>query len=312
MPKGELPPKEKKPASEFKLDDLYAGEEDPRGRLVLDILWSVKEFRIYRTEQGISPFFSDDDDIGAVQKRSYLQLGEDIARFNHLLKMLPPQLLLRHFRGTDTMTATRVQFERELARCMAIAFLDQVDTAKTALASVLARLESIIANRARVIHIGVTSALVIIVWLILFSGRAGDSDWVSALSWSLELLFPGNGSFICLALAMGSLGALFSTAIGLKNMEIDAAVNVQMHFVYSSIRVLVGALAAFILYFGVKSGILDGLFRAVPASAEDKINIYWLCFVSIIAGFSERLVPNLLKARADQMTEANKAQSQTP
>lgn len=313
MPKDELPPEEQKPGSEFRLDDLKAGEKDPRGRLVLDILWSVKEFRIYKTEQGINPFFSDNDETAAKQKESYLALGEDIATFNHLLQKLPPQLFLRYFKPADSTTATRAQFERELARCMATAFLDKAETAKTGLASVMKRLERIIINRARVIHLVVNIALVMLVWLVMFN----ESEWLQYLSglifWSLGKIFSFDQTAIPLTLAMGSLGALFSTAISLKDMDIDPAVSIRMHWVYSSIRVLVGALGAFFLYLGFQSGILSGLFRTQPAlftpppegagtvlikSASEYF--YWLCFVSIIAGFSERLVPNLLKARAEQ------------
>ena len=43
----------------FKLADLRAGDKDPRGRAVRDILWAVNEFKIYRADMGISPFFSD-------------------------------------------------------------------------------------------------------------------------------------------------------------------------------------------------------------------------------------------------------------
>ena len=105
---------------------------------------------------------------------------------------------------------------------------------------------------------------------------------------------------------MGSVGALFSTATSLKRLEMDPLLNPYVHLVYAAQRVLVGALAAVILFFGFQSGILFDLVspensttpQFLATGDKETDLLYWIGFMSVIAGFSERLVPNLLDTQA--------------
>ncbi|MEM8754527.1 MAG: hypothetical protein AAGF90_16235 [Pseudomonadota bacterium] len=277
----------------FLLDDLKVGEADPRGRVVLDILWAVDEFKIYKTPRGVSPFFSDDAEIARTQKDAYLSLGEDIAHFNHLIQTLIPTRF-GFARDESASGPTLTEYERELARCLAQALLGKVEAAKGALATLRRRLERRISNRARVIHLGINVLLVLAVWATAY-----------AISISgYEPRFGFKPLDIALAAIMGSVGALFSTAVGLQKMSCDPTMSTSMHWIYGAQRVLVGVLGAIIVYFGFQSGVLNGIFQTGPVTgvtpAPTETNLYWLAFVSVLAGFSERLVPNLLDARSDE------------
>ncbi len=107
---------------------------------------------------------------------------------------------------------------------------------------------------------------------------------------------------------MGGIGALFSTTVRLQLMAVDPMVSLSMHWIYGGQRVLVGVLGAIIIYFGFKSGIVDGLLRPVAdSSIPREIDLYWLAFISVLAGFSERLVPNLLDGKANDIGDQNSA-----
>ncbi|WP_170325993.1 hypothetical protein [Ruegeria arenilitoris] len=278
---------------EFKLKDLKAGGFDPRGREVLDILWAVNEFKIYKTRSGISPFFCDDPEQARHQKMAYLKLGSGIAEFNHLIQILTR---FRAWRSERPMPARKAEnlvfYERELARCIAQALLGQEETAKTSLDGLRDRLASRLSNRGRVIHLFVNIVMVV---LIIFG------SFLLACLGAFSA-FEFDSEEIRLALVMGSIGALFSTTVRLQSMKVDPGVVWYMHLVYAFQRVAVGALGALILYFGIKAGILQGLFSGSGASGQTEIipAPYWLSFVCILAGFSERLVPNLLEAKSNE------------
>ena len=110
---------------------------------------------------------------------------------------------------------------------------------------------------------------------------------------------------------MGGVGALFSTATSLKRLEMDPLLNPFVHLVYAAQRVLVGVLAAIILLFGFQSGILFDILSppnsATPqflSTGDQKTDLlYWIGFISVIAGFSERLVPNLLATQAKRIED---------
>ena len=82
-------------------------------------------------------------------------------------------------------------------------------------------------------------------------------------------------------------------------MQIDPTVTLSMHWVHGFQRMLVGMMGATIIYFGFTSGILAGLFQPSQTETDPAlIDQNWLAFISVLAGFSERLVPNLLDGRA--------------
>lgn len=282
----------------FRLADLVKGVEDPRGRKVLDILWSVDEFKIYKTDQGISPFFSDNPQLSKRQKMAYIALGPDLAAFNHLIHTLKP----RNIPFTDqTMgqggigSVNLVHYERELARCIAQALLGQAEIARNSLTDLRRRLAARISNRGRVVHLMINVVLVAIAvaGAILFA----RSNYTS--------VFQFNVIETGLAIMMGSVGALFSTTVRLQSMEVDPTVSPSMHWIYGAQRVLVGALGALIIYYGFKSGVVAGLFQPVSGAVDltQNFNPYWLSFVCVLAGFSERLVPNLLDTKAASIDE---------
>lgn len=281
---------------EFRLKDLRVGHPDPRGRMVRDILWSVNEFKIFKTDTGISPMFSDDPEVAQVQRKAYVALGPGIAEFNNLLAVLEPSVLpFTH--KTFSMSATRQNaltlYERELARCIAGAFFGDLDGAQASLVRIREQLAARIRNAARVTHllINIVLALVAITGAMVFV----LSGYQSRFGFDVKELG--------LAVMMGSVGALFSTTVRLQSMDVDPTIGQMMHWVYGGQRVLVGALGALVIYFGFRSGVLDG-FLQPPDGAVDPASgaysVYWLSFVSVLAGFSERLVPNLLDSRADQ------------
>lgn len=289
-----------KPHEPFLMGDLLVGEPDPRGRKVLDILWSVEEFKIFKTERGISPFFSDDPAVARKQKEAYLAMGEDIASFNHLIQTLSPSGF-RIGGGGGVGGPSLIEYERELARCIAQALLGHGESARTSLNGLQRRLGRQISNRARVIHLGINVLLVLGVWLAAYL--------ISISGYQPRFGFePKN---ITLAAIMGSVGALFSTAVSLQRMAVDPMVPLIMHWIYGGQRVLVGVLGAIILYFGLLSGVLEGILQT-PAAGVNRppvVDNHWLAFVSVLAGFSERLVPNLLDARVDAST-ARKAEDE--
>ena len=286
-----------KPEPQMKLADLKVGAKDPRGRVVLDILWHVNEFKIYKTPVGVSPFFSDDPELGAKQKTAYVELGPDIAAFNHLIHLMEPTKIPAtdiSITVGDLSEDNRTLYERELARCIAQAFLGQTAEARQSLAALRSRLGATISNRARVVHLMISLVIAAFVWLLAFG----------MVNSGYEPRFGFEVKDIALSALMGSIGALFSTAVGLRQMEIDPSVGVSMHWVHGFQRMLVGMMGASIIYFGFTSGILTGLFQpAGSAAAIETVNPHWLAFISVLAGFSERLVPNLLDGRAEEAVQ---------
>jgi hypothetical protein len=143
-----------------------------------------------------------------------------------------------------------------------------------------------------------------------FPGKQELAKW-----WSLFALYT--------ALVSGLLGAFFSRLIMLQrngeNMTLDE-VFLQREFSYTLLRAGVGMCGALVVYFFLKSGLIDGPlfpnfgklameFVEVPKPAaqmsfvvpsKDLALLTVWCF---LAGFSEVLVPNILAGTERQLSE---------
>jgi hypothetical protein len=206
-------------AMAFRLDDLVVGAPDPRGRMVLDILWAVDAFKIYKTSEGLTPFFSDNPKMAVAQRSAYLELGSEISEYNHLIHALRPPVLpftdgKRAISERDTHTVEH--FERELARCIAQAMLGDVPQARVALRRLRRRLGAQISNRGRIVHLCVNLVLVAI--LVATGLILVRIDYVSPLGYDTREVFT--------AVMMGGVGALFSTTVrGIGQFRCDGRVS---------------------------------------------------------------------------------------
>lgn len=271
------------PNDSFPLEQVVKGREDKRGRPILDVLWAVHDFRIFKTDKGISPHFSDDEKVAAGQRERYLALGSELAQMNHLIHLLSQYSWQRRRDGEQPdSSATQLYYERELARGIAQALIGDAEEGKATLTALAKRLEKRLRNKGRVIYFAMCliSAFVIVVLASLFLANATGLDRTE----------------MALAAIMGSLGALLSTAAGLRRLRIDAGATWVMNWVYGGQRMLVGVLGAVVLYLAVRAGIAMELMPGLPADTAkpDTLDPYKLSFISVLAGFSERLVPNLL------------------
>ena len=284
-------------ADAFPLSSLKIGAPDKRGRTVTDILWAVQDFKIYKTDKGISPQFSDDPEQARQQRQDYMALGPELADLNQQINLLKTgwgrmlAWLARKFGMSDDPRLA--YYERETSRGIAQALSGQPDEGRTTLADLSARISKRLSNILRVLYfsICVVATLEIAVGLAIYTKTMTAPE--------TETLLGLNVFELCVAAVMGCLGALLSTAIGLRSLAIDPAATLTINITYAVQRMLVGVLGAVVLHISLKSGIVSNLLGTTASAPMETDTTYKLAFVSLLAGFSERLVPNLLDRAAE-------------
>lgn len=144
---------------------------------------------------------------------------------------------------------------------------------------------------------------------------------VFAISVLLTLAFPNLKQFdmrlLVPAVLAGCWGAAFSMLSSLRDRldasDLDSLKVLRARWVLGS-RVLIGAGAASVLYFFFVSGLVSGSafpdLKAADPSTVWQLNTFGLLVVwCFIAGFSERLIPGLLKkteARLEQPSTSDR------
>lgn len=132
---------------------------------------------------------------------------------------------------------------------------------------------------------------------------------------------PAWAKMIPIVFASGFLGTSFSMIVGLKSILANATIEefkIMHRCTYIIKRLLIGVSAAFVLYFLLQSGFLDHVVsddllpkRNGVLEWDSYKNISMLMIWSFIAGFSEKLVPDMLFKVENRMSGNNSLSSRS-
>ena len=100
--------------------------------------------------------------------------------------------------------------------------------------------------------------------------------------------FSPGAAEVFVGLSLVSLGALLSVLLRLNRLPVDPSAGSKVHYFEGVMRVLVGALAGAIFILAVKANVLLSTINQSPNS------LTVLILLSIVAGASEQLLPNLI------------------
>ena len=254
----------------FKLNDLTAGSPDGAGRIVDDVFCKTSLYAIYRCSDKVAIQFSDDEAVWAVQ-----------------VKAIMPLLVLRSRLEFLLLHLHRAAFYRDgLARALQVALDGDTATAKLLIESLVA---GAIVDRARV---GRQSYL----------SMAGSfaAFMAAALISAGGLLRHGAApsGVVLLAAGGGALGALLSILTAIDGRAVMPGLDRWTNGTDGVLRVLTGAIGGFAICLFLSIGL-------VPQLALAAVALSWQGAVAVgfVAGFLERLVPDLL-SNLNQNTKA--------
>jgi hypothetical protein len=91
------------------------------------------------------------------------------------------------------------------------------------------------------------------------------------------------------ACVFGAIGGFFSVILGSRQLVVSGKDSFLSNIVYGASRIFIGAISALVMVFLIKADLLLGALNR----AENFDSFVIAC---IVAGFSERLVPNVLRS----------------
>lgn len=250
--------------------DLSAGQIDPtHKKFIQEIIHKTPSFIVYLDDTYSFHWVSDmaedahASDFGAViSSASYL---EELGKGEQLL--LPAQ---------------RTSFQRLIGQSVARVLDDKKsDNAKDTLNKAESFLKARTTERARkwfISAIAISTGVALTGILLLWIFRNGAIARIGATA--LEL---------AIATGAGALGALISVVLRLSKLNVDAFAGKEVHYFEGVMRAIGGMAGALLIGLAIKSGLILGTIN----SSENSLIL--LLAVSIVAGASERIVPNLIK-----------------
>jgi hypothetical protein len=119
--------------------------------------------------------------------------------------------------------------------------------------------------------------------------------------------FPVPSGNIWLAARAGTIGAFFSIALAIRDRTVLTNLHRRDNLADAALRILIGIVAAGVLVLMLSSKLLPNFKVGDAGISGTDISWQAILVIGFVAGFLERLVPDLLKAPAGDRSAADKA-----
>lgn len=105
-----------------------------------------------------------------------------------------------------------------------------------------------------------------------------------------EYIFYSESKFeIMITTLFGGIGAFVFTVLKLKTYTPEVILSKNVHILDGILRIFYGLISGLIIIICIKSNLLMGFVK------DSEQSLYLYCFLGIIAGASDLLIPNLIK-----------------
>jgi hypothetical protein len=276
---------------DFKVEDLQIGKPGATGNKVENIYARrAPRYAVYATAERLVVQYADDD---ALQEKQRVDMAQVSALRNDIGSLLAGW----RTSSDPDLNSNAKYYDYRLAEGLAAVLDGNLAGGQAALQ---ATKDDIIAERtswARFIYLIVASitCTLLIALIVLIT-----LPWVRGHVFK----FPDEEDYrLWLGVASGSVGAFFSVAIAIRTRTILTDLRTRDNSADAVLRIVIGAVAGAVLVDLVLVKALAFAFNGATFDAQTAITIMLLGFA---AGFSERLVPDLLKKMEDANSSGGK------
>lgn len=288
--------------------DLALKERDPAGVEVLQFYArKPPEYAVYQTSERVTIQFADAPDKADEQRKALAQLAPLRGELNGLIdgwrdapnRMLDRPAWLWRLAGESRGARLRrraARYDRRVADALVVALEGDLTGGGAVLENVKSE---VLAER-----VGWARFQYLIAAVLLALGFMLFASLIAA--WQQAALCPPARDPRCFDHATdlwrggmaGALGSFFSIALAIRGRTVLPDLNRQANMMDAALRVAIGIIAGVVFVALVLSGFVNlAIGRSDPAVA----GTLYIGLCGFLAGFSERMVPDLL-AKAEERT----------
>ena len=274
-------PRPRSCAAPFMLCELKEGQPDKLGHSVQQILWFAKNYAIYRTEQGVHVQFSDNDEEASEQRCGFTKICPELCELRYLTAQIPATkpLIFRGRKGYDGSSL----YDHNVAQAIMLVMEGDAKTgreiAQKALEMAIERVTN--DNTLRYVCFSLGG------WLLILAFGA------LLLRYSPDKSLPDDLRLFVVAGMAGATDAILSIATRLQSFRLKPCNHSNMNYLMSILRVgVIGSVAGIILWLFAPIVLNDAALELIPGWQSG-----WRApaALGLIAGFAERLIPNIMR-----------------
>jgi hypothetical protein len=273
----------------FGIGDVNIGVQDLTGKIIEEIYAKVRpKYAVYRTTDRVVIQYADDEQVATEQRQHMSPLNLARAQIDGLISDWTQS---KH----KSFNEKSAKYESRVASALILCLEGD---AATALASLNETKEDIIAERTSwgrfeyLISASIFSLIAICIFTMLQHKY---------------FPFPQPSGNIWLAARAGTIGAFFSIALAIRSRTVLTNLHRRDNLADAALRILIGIVAAGVLVLMLSSKILPSFMIGNAGISGTDITWQTVLVVGFVAGFFERLVPDLLEQTAAKAPAADKA-----
>lgn len=234
----------------------YAKGAEFSGEIIDYVFFASEDFMVYRTK-GDKCVSCYYDDLN----QDYKDNLDKVSHHESLLK------------GCVCSDKEHEKFQRHIALFYRESLFGNIETAIKISEKIIEEVNSFKYNYARLYYLLSCFSTV----LILFIFSLIQDNFIQS-----DYLFPYTKLML-----YGGLGGFISVTISVKKLSLDISFYNWSHSVYGIFRIILAVICALVSYLLIKSGFIF--------SNLDNDNMFIIYLFAVMAGFSETLIPNVLK-----------------
>jgi hypothetical protein len=271
----------------FLLEQLRRNEPDKLGNKVEDICWVGADYAIYRSERGVYVHFSNCRDVEKQQRIRFTEICPELCELRYLTAQMRPRSKFRlskrpHDHQDDL-------FEHNMAQALMLVMEDKTEDGRKIAEKALAMAVRRVTNDNTIRYVRVA----------LLAGIASLGVGVAALAGTRLSDVPAMTPYIVAGMA-GATGAVLSIATRLQAFELRPCDESSMNKLMAAMRVGLGIIAAIALFL-MATTVLSEMVQKILPKVNGKIPWETPALLGFLAGFAERLIPNLLRRTGDTL-----------
>jgi len=272
-------------AKPFLLCDLREGKKDKLGHEVEEILWIGRNYAIYCSQKGVYVQFSDCLQEAAVQRSRFTEISPELCE----LRYLTYEMRSRWNFGFRPRTGRHPSslYDHNMAQALMLAMEERVKDGKQLAQQALTMAVQRVTNDNTVRYL-----------------RFCLSCWALVVIIGIPFLFliPSQELRLFVVAAMcGATGAVLSVATRLQAFQLTPCHQSNMNYWMSGTRLGIGLIAGLIILLLGPKILSEPMKGLVPTMGGAEVQWQGAAFLGLIAGFAERLIPNLLGRTIDKM-----------
>jgi hypothetical protein len=244
---------------------------------------------VHFADKGISD--SEGRELEQSQRRELAKLNELRAQIHGLID---------GWRVSERFKAKADRYDARTAAALILCMEGDTASAKASLVEIKS---DVLAERNSwgrfeyLIYAGSLAILIALVLTCAWLGAAGPTVITPPVPLGTSLWLSGIG---------GAIGALFSIALGIRSRTVLTSLNRRDNIADAILRVAIGLISSWALLVLLRAELLTGFTIGGAELSGKEVTFEVILLIGFVAGFFERLVPDLLEKKADEKSPAEK------